>query len=288
MNAFSQQEWAPTGAKWYYNALNYCGGSGEDCGYISITSVADTIVKNINAKLLKVEYFETGLPYSFEYEIMYGDSARVYHFKNDTFYVLYDFTVQAGDTVVVWDTTYNGYWEVAWGDDTINCFKYIVDSIGTTIIDGQTLRIIYPSYDVFFCGWEMYGDIVERIGETSMMFGKPTITIPEYGGGLRCYEDSIIFYKPYDKDCDYTTSLQEHTENEIKIYPNPVDKFLNVDINLPTSKYAECLIKNIYGQIIFQKKFNNSFTLNLENLEQGIYFITLNNYPVFNKKIIKF
>lgn len=70
-----------------------------------------------------------------------------------------------------------------------------------------------------------------------------------------------------------------------KIFPNPAQKILNVDILAKKNEAGSATIFNATGQIVLEKKINlnageNSITFDMEELENGIYFITFDfNFP---------
>lgn len=84
-------------------------------------------------------------------------------------------------------------------------------------------------------------------------------------------------------DC---TGISENTnELSITIYPNPTNNYLHIDTKL---KYDEILLTNVIGKII--RKYNGSQRdINVSDLQDGIYFITISNNKntIITKKIVK-
>lgn len=73
--------------------------------------------------------------------------------------------------------------------------------------------------------------------------------------------------------------------SEIKMYPNPTSDKITIQSNqIPLNTIR---ISNILGQVIFQKEYNNqtSVEVNTEQLENGVYFVTVNK--TLTKKLIK-
>lgn len=69
-------------------------------------------------------------------------------------------------------------------------------------------------------------------------------------------------------------SDKEFLENEINIYPNPASDFLH--IILPHHKNARLEIRNIHGELIFQKEFSKQEEIiNTTNLIPGVYFFLI-------------
>ena len=68
------------------------------------------------------------------------------------------------------------------------------------------------------------------------------------------------------------------TESNLSIYPNPVDDVLHIGIN---DAIEEVTIYNIYGTAIYSQRVNEStrqqvMSVNVSNLNSGIYFLNIN------------
>ncbi len=62
-------------------------------------------------------------------------------------------------------------------------------------------------------------------------------------------------------------------DNNFKIYPNPTNSFLNIE-NIDNEIVKKISINNILGETILEKSQNTAL-INVENLQNGIYFITI-------------
>lgn len=80
------------------------------------------------------------------------------------------------------------------------------------------------------------------------------------------------------------TNIEEISKNDIFIYPNPANNFINIESNFKFS----FILKDITGKIIIQKQnLNNNYKLDLNNLKSGIYFISIfYNSKQITKKIV--
>lgn len=83
------------------------------------------------------------------------------------------------------------------------------------------------------------------------------------------------------------------SENKISIFPNPTDGLVNVHFeNKNNLDKISIKVYDMIGKLIFEKMdvelINNSFSINLENLTSGIYFINIqrNNKSTSKKLII--
>ena len=85
-----------------------------------------------------------------------------------------------------------------------------------------------------------------------------------------------------------TTGVNFISENKsVLIYPNPADKFIN--INVPDSnKPSVVRIYNLTGKIIFESICNSgSFNLEISDLTSGIYIIEIEvDFKKIQKKLV--
>jgi len=88
--------------------------------------------------------------------------------------------------------------------------------------------------------------------ETNTINDAGAVYIFEYSGNLSVNEESIV--------------------NSIVSYPNPVTDILNVSANNSFLKYS---ITSISGQIIEKSDLNETHTIDVSALSNGLYFITL-------------
>lgn len=98
------------------------------------------------------------------------------------------------------------------------------------------------------------------------------------------YIDDIVIDKYSSVE---TVSL---TQSNIKLFPNPCNSFLNIDFSEFYNDFAKIKIINIFGEIVFQRDLintNSLETLNLSNLPQGAYFLSIESTGnnKFNKMI---
>ena len=99
---FSQQEFAPIGAEWYYSFNE--GMQNEGAGYYLLKSIKDTTIDSKECKVLShtlvnSKRISTYLGQS----IVYHDTKenKIYRYLYANFYLLYDFTKVVGDTIVI-------------------------------------------------------------------------------------------------------------------------------------------------------------------------------------------
>ena len=291
LSLFAQQ-WAPAGATWYYGVSVW-----TTAGYYKIEYVGDTTISSIQCKELKKTFYVQNLafltsdtaPIGTEYT--YADSNKVYIFKRNQFYTLYDFSAKVGETWTVPEIKhYNSC-------DTVGVVR--VDSIGSMNINNQNLRYICISLADTSQKWGWNAKIVERIGPiNSYLFpvkfdycGMQLDEIAE-GGNFRCYSDNTPF--AYSSNivpiCDFITAVKsiDKNSNQINIYPNPASNKFTIEMDNLKEPYT-LEILNTMGQVVLNKQITNKIEqIDLSGQAAGVYFVkvqTGNNTVV--KKIIK-
>ena len=283
----AQEEFAPVGAKWYYDYTGY----GLK-GYVVIESIKDTMIQNKESKKLR----ETFISYSFidekldtvtnENKFLYQSNDSIFHFINGHFSLLYHFNPQIDD---IWNLT-SYYSECDTGSIEISSISEymfadtIFNAIYTTPIEGS------------FVGYGLAGNgiIIEQIGNIQgYLFPRPTDTCGLFdinsSTHLRCYEKEETLYQFSLEDCRHIenySSINRLPKINLKTYPNPVYDYLN--ITHPSDLYISILDTN--GQIVFRAIVNeNESSFNISNLPSGIYYVlAVNEKNGFGvKKIIK-
>lgn len=82
---------------------------------------------------------------------------------------------------------------------------------------------------------------------------------------------------------DISTSIEEINNFRISIYPNPINTpRLNIDINSATAEEYDILLINALGQNVISQFFTaragqNSFALQLPQLQAGVYYLRIQN-----------
>lgn len=86
---------------------------------------------------------------------------------------------------------------------------------------------------------------------------------------------------------------QELSNSNISIYPNPTyTGKINISINAPGEKTIDLSISNMIGQVVYNNRIqmtsgNHVYNIDLTSLENGIYFVKLqDNNDSFTRKII--
>lgn len=91
-----------------------------------------------------------------------------------------------------------------------------------------------------------------------------------------------LFYFVNDSTAIDLEIIKEN--NELAIYPNPANNFINVETNIK----SQILIYSSIGQLVMNKKIYGTSTLDISNLSKGYYLLNINQQDYSEwKKIIK-
>lgn len=267
------QDFAPIGATWHYS---YQTINPNVISFKKIESVSDTTINGILCKRLKENT-------SNETYCVYSKNDSVFVYKENSFNLLYDFGANSGETI-----TLGSYYKTNNGLP----LNMTIDSVKTILVSGQQRKVQFVT-----CGDGMIisfgGQVIQGIGNTNYMF--PTLDFaPE--GPLRCYHEtnSSLFINPYytndnwnKTDCEQLIVINKlfetETKNSISLFPNPTNNYLNVTGIELNSEYR---IYDTTGRKVFQGVFIKSNIVDIQSLENGIYYIEIKNIDL--KTVRKF
>ena len=92
-----------------------------------------------------------------------------------------------------------------------------------------------------------------------------------------------------DIECQGTYEETIRIENNIKIYPNPVDdENLNIDLGINRESKSTIQIFDVAGNLIYSGQINKSTDIDFSNFPKGLYILKIiKDQNIFNYKIIK-
>lgn len=292
----SQKNYAPLGAYWAYE------GHSLDCtGFhktfkvereVYIDEKDCSVIYSYLSDDLNPEPQPTG-----DSLIVWEDDNKVYFLEDTSFYLLYDFEAETGDTVVFFIPLNRGPFSKVCIDSLSESpaqFTASIIDVEEINIDGQSkksfeIEVVSPIYSecisLYLCA------IIENIGSTT-----ESITGDYCGhvadgcfGGLVCYENDFVHYETgiLPLECDFTSGIQTESEdNEFVIFPNPAKTI--VHILTP----EQVFIRNIEifdpgMQLVLHQEAES--TIDLRGLDAGMYFIiaTLKSGNRITKKVLK-
>lgn len=259
------QEWAPVGATWHYDQLEF--SPHNDRSFIKYSVIGDTTIEDQSVKIFE-QTFTTYLSQQDSilitrdtcYLSKNGDTVYLYDKIYRSFEFIYNFSAEPGDTLRVWCNQ---------GDMDIDV---VVDSVAVININGFELKKWYVR-SPFSQICDMYGEIIENIGWTGFLFPQHSIADPPFGGPLRCYSDPVIGeYKISAKDCDFIVPVVESSKLGVNVYPNPFNRIVKVDdINNTISRIS---IIDLSGRVVGNPVPIDD-ELDLGDLSEGVYTLRI-------------
>jgi len=278
------QVWIGHGAEWHYNVSGLMEG-----GFIKINYTEDAVIDgHVCQKLVPVSYRFTSDQYhniiflgtaTLPYQYTYSSGDTVFYYKNSSFYILYNFGAQPGDT-----------WNLGTDTNSWLCSDSyaLVDSIGTININGNIYRWLSLSY-LNNSSVVLSGKAIERFGSTGgYLFPvlnncDTTIFVDFDIISFACYQDSTFqLYNVTGKDCEYLLSIENYKGLEFSIYPNPTSGIIQVKGNV--IKTIE--VYDYTGNKVLER--NDSGKIDLGGEPDGLYLLKIEtDYGEINKKIIK-
>lgn len=278
------QNWCDDGAVWHYGYANVGGA-----GYVRIDYQKDTLVGGKTCQLLKKRLYYTDGSSGITIEQFIGNAFTYFqddvvyawdNFEND-FDTLYYFGAKPGDT-----------WSVSSLPNPQSNTMVLAEALnrGNISINGVVYRWVYVEYQFIgsSAGSVFISDTVySQYGQTGLyMFPADyyySITDAHEGGAFRCYSDSntSLFNINPALPCDYTTSTNEISSQQTRVYPNPFKEILRVE---PLKKFSyPCNVKilNLNGNVVYQQRIlkvtEEGFSFDLRLLPSGMYALTLSD-----------
>lgn len=230
----------------------------------------------INSKVYHKIYYSGGLInpspppyyfYVFEHELhsyLREEGDRWYTYRNNQDTLLYDFSLEVGDTLIA---AFTGG-------------AAIVEDIDSILVDGEYRKRM--KMDLGPLQSDVY--VIEGIGSTRGLF--EAWHLNDNGGVLRCYAiDGIPVYSLW-YECDLTVDTREHKKSvkSISISPNPAFDFASVylpnDLGIVT-----CILMNSMGVIMFEENLtsNSIYSIPVSSYAPGIYIAIFENNRVSQK-----
>lgn len=205
---------------------------------------------------------------------------------------LYDFNLMPGDTFVIREDTNNFIVLDSIINHIVNPFDCGID--GTPMLFIENPKVFYfngASYPIIW---------VEGIGSLTGL-----LTSYEWGGGILGHTILCHYNQFRERDFHYiyceeqdvcegiVGDIEEVTNyNYFTIFPNPIKNEFTIDLKkLDYFNHIDMTIYNLNGQrqSSLTHKYGDNIIYNVENLENGIYFIKLliDNQQIYFQKVIK-
>jgi hypothetical protein len=292
-----ENEWAPLGAKWYYNEPGSDTMTGNESPFISLQSKKDTVIKGRNCHAIDVKFNDTK-NISQEYISQSKDSVFYFNPFYNAFFLLYNFSAKAGDTIVVHKNKFKPTKGFYAKNDSIANFKYRIIAVDTLIM-GRNIIIRQKVNTVHNGDWgfitahpstDQY--IYRQAGSLTYFFGSSANIYPEQIPTiLRCYSDINLTYKSpeWNLPCNYITGIEElENPDLIKIYPNPVVHSIVLETNEAMSEVR--IISAVCNTVSVSKYHpdSNKAEIDLSTFSSGLYVVQIiTKSRTINYKVVK-
>jgi hypothetical protein len=93
------------------------------------------------------------------------------------------------------------------------------------------------------------------------------------GGRLNLYKSSELLIRMFGANVgNYNIS---------KMYPNPVNRTLSIELTLPANPNVDLVVSNMLGQVVYQKHVEDidllkkTLTISTEGLAPGVYYLSI-------------
>ncbi len=290
----SAQIWSNLGAEWHYGYVNY--GPPVSHGYLKLKYVNDSLIGSVTYKKLKVTpYYAYTFGMFTNYSILLNENSKLITLFTGNIDTLFNFNANIGDK---WLRVRIG----STSSDITRRYVTVIDT-GHVIINSMSLKKLVLSYQhggyATATVTNYLDTIYEKIGSVKQFLNpaeiETTPMIPDVSGNkvfanFRCYSDNTFALYQYSSalNCTAVVGIEENklSINNISVFPNPTTTVLNIIDKYHQFNNATMEIKNYLGQIILTTPFSSQ--INLSNLSEGMYFLTLKDEFNFNTiKIIK-
>jgi hypothetical protein len=195
-----------------------------------------------------------------------NEKVYVYDFHFNKTALLYDFKLQKGDSfdIYVVDDIY---------------LKSKVSNVDTiTLANRKLKRIVFDDSQT----------LIEGIGFVSQ-------TLIPSSGEIICVKDgnSLFYLNDNYRNCDTVfiqdthnrikNLISEESNNNIIIYPNPIDQSSVLKVRSKINEECQIEIYNCIGSLIKRDNFTDTYPIGLCHLAQGLYMVKIEN----NKNIVE-
>lgn len=261
----AQVEFAPVGATWHYEYLPQFGGNAHlEFGKFVVSG--DTVVNGKDCRIVDLVTKPTGISQG-DRVLLSQEGDKVYYVVDTSFHLLYDFSMEAGDSLWIRYPLEFAMAFPAWGDvpDTFGLF--VVDSMWFTEINGQMRKTLYgmtsfENCDFPSCHFE--GEFIEGIGNLFWLLPHQIGVDFHDFFGLRCYEDEELgLYKRVEYDCDDPevpvvmvhvdrASASESFPIRLILSPNPAREQMRLQLEGRIPEACRLEVSNLAGKVFYQ------------------------------------
>ena len=281
-------KWLVDDAKWFYTPHAAFGPQDE---LVKIEVVGDTLIGDRVCSIVGAYRQNQFLPGS-DLTVFYEEeNEKVYFFEEDEFKPLFDFSTSffLGDTISYYIPENLEYYDISSSSGefvtTGDPIKH--RNVGEELVElpnGEELRIV--STEIVEATEEncfVMSSIIDGIGSMRGLMGESCLQLTiGVDGFFRCFQSNTLNYTAVSDGC-LLTSVDEITENEVSIYPNPTNDQLNIETE---RRFSEIKVFDVAGKLLLDQNFSNQ--INLGGFVAGLYLVELRDKDgIYRKKIIK-
>jgi len=281
-------KWLEDGAEWFYSPWSI---DFQD-RLAKIEIIGDTLIGNRLCSILGM-YKEDDFVENSELIVFYErENEKVYFNENDTFKLMYDFSLSVlpGDTVEYYLPQKYMYYDISSsGGDFLpsdNPYKYRNIGQGwVTSQNGNQLRIVntepIPNED-----GECFvmGRIIDGVGSGFGITGASCIQLPSGREAFfRCFKSASLEYSEINGECVISSTQEILSSDRVSIFPNPTENTIQIESDV---KFYGIKIYDLSGRCIQTIDYKNKINIGL--VPNGLYILELiGNEGVFRSKIVK-
>ena len=268
-------------AQWnmHLSLMGYPGPAHEE--FYSIIISGDTLINSLSYQKLVILFVQSsGKSTTSLITPGYKGAIRQDTFNKKVFIIppttvteqlLYDFTMQVGDTV-------RGYIE------TNTNPKDVVESIDSVLVGNNYHKrwSINPNYYISF---------IEGVGSTyGLIEYSPGGVVDLADISTTCFQQNgITLYPDTISNCELITSIapKDNKNEAFRIYPNPFHGSFTVEFD-KSINIEEIRLTDIFGRIILKQQTGTLTKIEIGNLQDQIYILTIidKDSKTTNEKII--
>lgn len=258
VHSTSYYQFPETNATWNFHfTLIGMTSSGADEDY-SISISGDTTINALTYHKLTTPFANTIALIGYKGAIRQDITAKKIYFlprTETTEQLLYDFTLQVGDTV-------KGYIQANLSQ------KDTIKSIDSVLV-GNSYRkrwLVNSNYNIYF---------IEGIGSTYGLIEQSPGSTPDFPDfSINCFrENSQTLYPDSQTNCELINSVKRIDTNSNQIRVSPNSQSGSFTITFDNSDIIEIKLIDLSGKVIFECPTTNKKTIMINNLQSGLYIL---------------
>lgn len=263
----AQIEWAPIGAQWHINSIWYFDPPDNPLhDYYIVESTGDTLVGGYNGR--KVGAHVT---------IQNGD--RVYLWREDTLHLMFDYSLNAGDSVQFSLLSCTGAMHLA---------QFVIEKVDTLQLDAISLRRFHATaHGILFPGDYHEYTYIEKVGHPEVAildYFTCDFTTDHEPAWMRCYQDESTFYRSEKFEmlapgasCDVLSSTHLLVFGQIELFPNPASSEVTLRLPQDVSDFnLQVSLVSSSGHVLSRQLYQHpGLELNVSHLPPGLIHVLI-------------